>query len=233
MAVAQRYRADAAIVAEPTELQLVVAHKGFVWLEVETLGVAAHGSRPDLGVDAIVRMGRVLVALDRLDQDLRAHPTHPRLGSGSLHASLIVGGREPSTYPDRCMLSVERRTIPGETPEIVAAQFQTIVEQLYREDATFQAVVRRGVDRAPLETPENAPIVATVASAAAEVLRRPARLAGVSYWTDAATLWEAGIPSVLFGPVGAGAHADEEWVDLASVQACADIYLATAVAFCR
>ncbi len=233
MAVAQRYRADAAIVAEPTELQLVVAHKGFVWLEVETLGVAAHGSRPDLGVDAIVRMGRVLVALDRLDQDLHAHPTHPRLGSGSLHASLIVGGREPSTYPDRCTLSVERRTIPGETPEIVAAQFQAIVEQLYREDATFQAVVRRGVDRAPLETPENAPIVATVASAAAEVLRRPARLAGVSYWTDAATLWEAGIPSVLFGPVGAGAHADEEWVDLASVQACADIYLATAVAFCR
>ena len=114
--VATSIRADGAIVAEFTELQLITAHRGFAWLEVETQGKAAHGSRPDLGVDAIVKMGKVLVKLEKLDQALRSNPSHPQLGSGSIHASLISGGKEPSTYPDRCVLSIERRTLPGETP---------------------------------------------------------------------------------------------------------------------
>jgi acetylornithine deacetylase len=232
MAVVERYRADAAIVAEPTELELIVAHKGFVWLEVETRGVAAHGSRPDLGVDAIANMGRVLVELQRLDRQLRAGPAHPLLGTGSLHASLIAGGQELSSYPERCMLSVERRTIPGETPAGVEAELQAIVDELRRADPAFQAVVRRGLDRAPLETPAEATIAPAVARAAERVLGRAPAIAGAPYWTDAATLWAAGIPSVLFGPIGAGAHAVEEWIDLASVRACADIYLATAVEIC-
>src|ERR1041384_72377 len=106
--LAQRFYADAAIVAEFTELQLILAHRGFVWLDVETIGKAAHGSRPDLGVDAIVKMGKVLGALEQLDQTLRSKPSHPLLGSGSLHASLIQGGQELSSYPDRCFLSAER-----------------------------------------------------------------------------------------------------------------------------
>jgi acetylornithine deacetylase len=233
MAIAERYQADAAIVAEPTELQLIVAHKGFVWLEIETLGVAAHGSRPDLGVDAIANMGRVLVELQRLDQRLRAHPAHPLLGSGSVHASLIAGGQELSSYPEHCVLSVERRTIPGETPADVEAELQAIVEALRRADPAFQAVVRRGLDRAPLETPAEAAIAPVVARAAKRVLQRAPAIAGAPYWTDAATLWAAGIPTVLFGPSGAGAHAAEEWVDLASVGACAEIFLAGAVEICR
>jgi acetylornithine deacetylase len=233
LALAQRYSADGAIVAEPTELQLIVAHKGYVWLEVETQGVAAHGSRPDLGIDAIAKMGRVLTELEQLDQQLRAGPQHPRLGSGSLHASVIKGGREPSTYSERCWLTVERRTLPGETPDRVAAEIQTILDRLSHADAQFRAVVRRGLEGAPLETPEEAAIVQAVGHAGAGVLHRPLTLAGVPYWTDAATLWAAGIPSVLLGPGGAGAHAQEEWVDLPSVQTCADIYLATALEFCR
>jgi acetylornithine deacetylase/succinyl-diaminopimelate desuccinylase family protein len=233
MAIAERYRADAAIVAEPTELQLIVAHKGFVWLEIETLGVAAHGSRPDLGVDAIANMGRVLVELQRLDQRLRAHPAHALLGSGSVHASLIAGGQELSSYPERCILSVERRTVPGESPEHVEAELQAIVEALRRADPAFQAVVRRGLDRAPLDTPAEATVAPALARVAERVLRRSPAIAGAPYWTDAATLWAAGIPTVLFGPTGAGAHATEEWVDLASVGACAEIYLATAVEICR
>jgi acetylornithine deacetylase len=233
MAIAERYRADAAIVAEPTELQLIVAHKGFVWLEIETLGVAAHGSRPDLGVDAIANMGRVLVELQRLDQRLRAHPAHSLLGSGSVHASLIAGGQELSSYPERCILSVERRTVPGESPEHVEAELQAIVEALRRADPAFQAVVRRGLDRAPLDTPAEATVAPALARVAERVLRRSPAIAGAPYWTDAATLWAAGIPTVLFGPTGAGAHATEEWVDLASVGACAEIYLATAVEICR
>src|SRR5215216_2671011 len=230
--LAKRLQADAAIVAEFTELQLILAHRGFVWLEVESIGKAAHGSRPDLGVDAIVKMGKVLTELEKLDQKLRSNPTHPLLGSGSLHASLISGGQELSSYPERCILSAERRTLLGETPEAVEAEFLQIIQALQHADSSFKAVVRRGIDRSPLETPEEAENVQTIQSASTRVLHHPAPIAGVQFWTDAAVLSAAGIPSVLFGPAGTGAHAVEEWVDLASVKACAEIYLATAVSFC-
>lgn len=230
--LAKRCHADAAIVAEFTELQLILAHRGFVWLEVETIGKAAHGSRPDLGVDAIVKMGKVLVELEGLDQRLRANRTHPLLGSGSLHASLVQGGQELSSYPERCVLSVERRTLPGETPEAVEAELLRIVESLRQTDPAFQAVVRRGIDRSPLETGEDASIVRALQLASVKVLNRSLQISGVQFWTDAAVLSAAGIPSVLFGPSGSGAHAVEEWVDLASVRACSDIYLATAMEFC-
>jgi acetylornithine deacetylase len=230
--LAKRFRADAAIVAEFTELQLILAHRGFVWLEVETVGRAAHGSRPDLGVDAIVKMGKVLVEMEKLDQTLRSNPTHPLLGSGSLHASLIQGGQELSSYPERCLLSVERRTLPGETPESVEEEFLGIVRDLQRSDPAFRAVVRRGIDRAPLETHADTDVVRALQAASASVLNRPLPISGVLFWTDAALLSAAGIPSVLFGPSGSGAHAVEEWVDLSSVKTCAEIYLAAAKNFC-
>jgi acetylornithine deacetylase len=232
MDLARRFRADGAIVAEFTELQLILAHRGFVWLEVETIGKAAHGSRPDLGIDAIAKMGKVLTEMEKLDQTLRLNPTHPLLGSGSLHASLIQGGQELSSYPERCLLSVERRTLPGETPEAVEAEFLQIVQDLRRADPAFDAVVRRGIDRSPLETRADADIVQALQAASIKVLNRPSQIAGVQFWTDAAVLSAAGIPSLLFGPSGSGAHAVEEWVDLASVKTCAEIYLATAINFC-
>jgi acetylornithine deacetylase len=231
--LAQRYHADGAIIAEFTELKLILAHRGFVWLEVETIGKAAHGSRPDLGMDAIVKMGKVLTEMEKLDQRLRANPTHPLLGSGSLHASLIQGGQELSSYPERCLLSVERRTLPGEMPQAVEGEFLQIIENLREADSSFNAVVRRGIDRNPLETREDADIVQALQAASAKVLNHPSQVAGVPFWTDAAVLSAAGIPSVLFGPSGTGAHALEEWVDLASVRTCAEIYLATAMNFCR
>ena len=232
LAVAGQYRADGAIVAEPTELQLVVAHKGFVWLEVETQGVAAHGSRPHLGVDAIAKMGSVLVELDRLAADLARRPPHPLLGPPSVHASLIQGGQELSSYPERCVLSLERRTLPGETGDAAEAELRAIVGRLAAADPAFRATVRRDLVRSPLETPADAAILSAVRRAAVEVLGRSVEPTGVSFWTDAASLHEAAIPTVLFGPLGAGAHAAEEWVDLASVQTCVAVYLATAVAFC-
>jgi len=230
--IAKRFHADGAIVAEFTELQLILAHRGFVWLEVETIGKAAHGSRPDLGVDAIAKMGKVLVEVENLDNKLRSNPTHPLLGSGSVHASLIKGGQELSSYPERCLLSVERRTIPGETPESVEAELLEIVQNIQRSEPSFNAVVRREMDRSPLETPEATEIVKAIQAGAIKVLEHPAQVSGVPFWTDAAALSAAGIPSVIFGPSGAGAHAVEEWVDLASVKACAEIYLATAISFC-
>lgn len=232
-ALASRYHADAAIVAEFTELQLILAHKGFVWLEVETIGKAAHGSRPDLGVDAIAKMGSVLIELEKLDQALRAHPGHPLLGSGSVHASLIRGGQELSSFPERCVLSIERRTIPGETPQQAEAELVRIVSDLERADPKFDALVRGGLDRSPLETAEDTIIARTVQAAAAEVVGHAVPIGGVPFWTDAALLAQAGIPSLLLGPAGAGAHSAEEWVDLESVRTCADVYLETALDFCH
>ena len=197
LAIAERYGADGAIVAEPTELELVVAHKGFVWLEVETQGVAAHGSRPHLGVDAIVKMGGVLAGLDRLVEELSRRPAHPLLGPPSVHASTIQGGGEWSTYPDRCTLAVERRLLPGETGDAAEAELQAIVVALTAADPAFRATVRRDLVRSPLETPADAAILRAVQQAAAGVLGRPVEPAGVSFWTDAASLHEAGIPTVL------------------------------------
>ena len=230
--VAGHYKADAAIVAEPTEMDLVVAHKGFVWLDIETHGVSAHGSRPDLGVDAIAKMGRVLVELDALNARLLAHPTHPLLKSGSLHASLIRGGQELSSYPASCVLQVERRTVPGETPALVEAQIQEIVQRIGAADPTFKATVRRGLDREPMNTPENSPIARLIQQHATAIFGRTPHIVGAPFWTDAASLSQMGIPAVLFGPIGAGAHAVEEWVDLESVKRSAEIYLAVAEAFC-
>src|SRR5439155_15501858 len=129
-AVVRGIEADAAIVCEPTEEQVCIAHKGFVAFELETRGVAAHGSRPDLGIDAIARMGRVLVGIEELDARLRAAPSHPLLASGSVHASLIEGGQEYSSYPERCLLSGERRTVPGETVEQVEAELRALLGSL-------------------------------------------------------------------------------------------------------
>lgn len=229
--VAARYRADAAIIAEPTELELVVAHKGFVWLEIETRGAAAHGSIPGLP-DAILHMGRVLVELDALNRRLLAGPAHPILGTGSLHASLIGGGQELSSYPERCLLQVERRTLPGEAPAQVEAEVAAILARLAAADPAFKAEARRGVDRGPMETPADAPLPALIRRHGAELLGRPVAVAGVPYWTDAASLAAAGIPAVLFGPSGDGAHALEEWVDLASVQQCVELYTRVIQDFC-
>jgi acetylornithine deacetylase len=229
--VAARYRADAAIIAEPTELDLVVAHKGFVWLEVETRGAAAHGSIPGRP-DAILHMGRVLAELDALSRRLLDGPAHPVLGTGSLHASLITGGQELSSYPERCLLQLERRTLPGETPEAVEAEVRAILARLGAADPQLRAEVRRGVDRGPMATPADAPVPALIRQIGAELLGREVAVAGVPYWTDAASLAEAGIPAVLFGPSGAGAHALEEWVDLESVRACVAVYGRVIDAYC-
>jgi acetylornithine deacetylase len=218
--VAERYRADAAIVAEPTELRLALAHRGFVAFEIETEGRAAHGSRPDLGVDAIARMGPILVRLKELDGRLRAHPAHRLLGSGSLHASVISGGQEYSSYPERCLLQGERRTIPGESVAQVGQELRGLLGEVDGE-------ARVVFSREPFEADEDAPFV--------ELVRRHAgdpEIVGVPFWADSALLAAAGIQTVVLGPAGEGAHATAEWVDLASVERCAEIYAAVAADFC-
>ena len=231
-AIVGRWRADAAIVTEPTALEICVAHKGFVWIDVETDGRAAHGSRPDLGIDAIAKMGGVLVGLAELDRALRAAPSHPLLGSGSVHASLIAGGQELSSYPERCRLSVERRTVPGETQQSVEAEMWALLHRLAAADPAFAATARTTMAREPFEVAEQEPIVTTLRACARKALGRAPAIVGATGWMDAALLAAAGIPTVIFGPGGEGAHAAVEWVDLDTVEQCAAILLATIDEFC-
>ena len=224
--------ADAAIVTEPTELELATAHKGFVWLEIEVRGRAAHGSRPHLGIDAIVKSGRVLTSIGALDERLRAYE-HPLLGRGSVHASLIEGGRELSTYPDRCTIKLERRTLPGESGADAEWEVHELLAACRATDPELDAQVRTLLVREPFEVSREERIVATVSAAAEEVLGAAPPMAGVSYWADSAFLGTAGIPTVLFGPTGEGAHAAEEWVSLADTVECARVLTAVADDFCR
>jgi acetylornithine deacetylase len=229
--VLESVTADAAIVTEPTELELIVAHKGFVWAELEVAGRAAHGSRPHLGVDAIVKAGPVLAALGALDEALGAR-THPLLGRGSVHASTIRGGEELSSYPARCVVGLERRTLPGETAADVEAELAALLDRCRAADPALEATARTLLVRAPFEVSPDAEIVAAVRGAAGEVLGAPPPLAGASYWADAAFIAAAGIPTVMFGPVGEGAHAAEEWVSISSTEQVARSLVATAARVC-
>ncbi len=207
-AVVERFRADYAIVTEPTELRLCLAHKGFVWLEVETTGVAAHGSRSDLGVDAIAHMGSILTGVLELNRRLHESPRHALLGTGSIHASLIEGGQEMSTYPARCVAKLERRTVQGEDGASTLREIEELI-------GSAEATARVTLERAPSEVPADHGLSLAVAEAAQNPV-----IIGVAYWMDMALLNGARIPTVSYGPAGEGAHADVEWVDLASVEKC-------------
>jgi acetylornithine deacetylase len=216
------WRADAAVVTEPTDLQVGVAHKGFAWFEIETRGRAAHGSRPAEGRDAIMRMGRVLARLEAMDRALQARAPHPLIGTASLHASTIAGGHEWSSYPDRCLLQLERRTVIGESAGAVDGELRALLEKLAAEDPAFDAEVRAMFSRPPYEAPAGHAFTSLLLECAA-ARGLESRPVGMSFWTDAAVLGEAGIPAVLFGPGGAGLHSTEEYVTIADVIACRDV----------
>jgi acetylornithine deacetylase len=221
-ALVTAFQADAAIVTEPTDLRLAIAHKGFAWLEVTARGRAAHGSRPREGRDAIVRMGRVLGRLEALDQTLQARPPAGLQGVASLHASIIEGGRELSVYPDRCVLQYERRTVAGEDGDAPLAEAEQFLSGLRREDAEFDASVRLVTTRPPYAIDPAHPLPSALAGIL-DARGLDATPTGMTFWTDAAVLAAAGIPSVIFGPGGAGLHSIEEFVYLDEVDTCASV----------
>jgi acetylornithine deacetylase len=225
--------ADAAIVTEPTNLTLCRAHRGFIWFDVETYGRAAHGSRFDEGIDANMRMGRFLAQLDALEQDLRQRSPHPLVGPPSLHAARIQGGSEVSIYAAHCLLQIERRTCPGESVEEATAEIQAIIDRLAAEDSTFKASLKASFVRSPFEVDENTRIVKVLAEAIKQSTGKSAVHTGQSFWTDAAILADAGMQTALIGPVGAGLHSKEEWVDIQSVYDLAQILAETAVRYCQ
>jgi acetylornithine deacetylase len=231
-AVVQRVDADGAVVTEPTDLELALAHKGFAWIDVETRGRAAHGSRPDEGVDANMHMGRVLARLDRLEQALRRRDGHRLVGAPSLHAAQIEGGTASSVYAARCRLRVERRTIPGETEADALREVQSVLDELADEDPAVDASCTGAFARRPFEAAADSAVAEAVRAAGTDVLGQAPLDAGQTFWTDAALLAEAGTETVVLGPVGEGLHTTEEWVDLDSVVQLAEILARTARRYC-
>ena len=225
-ALVQEWTADAAIVTEPTDLTMAVGHKGFAWIEVTTTGRAAHGSRPKEGRDAIVDMARVLMELDAKDRELQARPPSEHQGTASVHASIISGGRELSVYPDRCVLQIERRTVTGEEDSVIIREMNAILESLHSADHNFRAEARLMTSRPPYRLNPGEPLPVALA-ASLESRGLSSTPAGMSFWTDAAILAGAGIPSILFGPGGAGLHSVEEYVNLADVDVCRDVLIDT------
>ena len=214
----KRHTADACILTEPSEGRLILAHKGFVWAEITTHGRAAHGSRWDLGVSAIGKMGRVIAALEQFDRQELRRRTHPLVGPASQHCALVQGGTGLSTYSEKCTMQIERRTLPGESPEQVLRELEDVVRQ-----AGEEAEVRLMLERPPLTCDRDSKIAGCVREAAQAVTGSLPEETGVSYWMDAALFAAAGIPTVNYGPAGAGAHEAVEWVDLESVVTCARV----------
>ena len=230
------WRADAAVVAEPTEMAIVSAHKGFVLFEIDIHGLAAHGSRADLGVDAICKAGYFLVELDKLAQDLRTRydpQTEPETSAPNIHAGIIKGGEEISSYPARCTIGVERRTIASETTESVKKELEDILQMVEIAVPGFKYDLRITNSRPPYGIARDHPFVqqvirhATASTGVAPVVRSE------TYWTDMALLAEVGMPGVIWGPKGYGLHSKTEWVEVESVRQLADAFVALAADFCK
>ncbi len=221
--IAQGLHATAAIVTEPTRLAVCPAHKGFVWFDVALHGHAAHGSRPDVGVDAIAHAGLLLAALVSHEEGVLRERTHPLLGHPSAHAATISGGTGWSTYPAHCHLQVERRTIPGESGEQAHAELQALCDDIARARPSFRADIARHTVQPPNDVPVSSPVVLALQSALAAA-GLPPSVDGLSCWTDAALLTAAGIPAVCFGPGDiARAHGAEEWIDEHELLIAADV----------
>ncbi|MCA2971997.1 MAG: M20/M25/M40 family metallo-hydrolase [Acidobacteriaceae bacterium] len=212
--VLRHYRPDAAVVTEPTGLDLCVAHKGFAWFEWRVEGRAAHGSRPDLGVDANLAALPVLEQLAALRAELAGRAAHPLLGPPSLHVARVEGGTGWSTYAAGCTIRVERRLVPGETAEQAAAEMPAGARMVFARPFYETKPTGRLVELAQRALPG-------------------ARLVGQTPWFDSALYAAAGIETLVLGPAGGGAHAAEEWVELESVEAAAEAYVQIAREFCQ
>jgi acetylornithine deacetylase len=228
----ERIRVDGAIVTEPTALDLCVAHKGFVWIELEVEGRAAHGSKPDLGVDANVRMARVLARVGDLIGVLATRPPHPLVGPPSLHVATVRGGAGLSTYAARCLAGLERRTIPGETEAQVLRELDDVLDAARREDPSLRITRRHLLTRDPFEASPHGVVARALTAALTEVRGEAPAVTGETPWMDSAVLAAHGVDTVVCGPAGAGAHAAEEWVDLESVMRLAAALAGAARRYC-
>ncbi|MDB5077412.1 MAG: acetylornithine deacetylase or succinyl-diaminopimelate desuccinylase [Chloroflexi bacterium] len=230
--LARTEKADGCIVGEDTQLNRMVAHQGFAWYEIQTIGRAAHGMHPEQGIDAIAAMGKVLVELDRLDREVLSKNVHPLAGRCVFHNGTIAGGVEPGIYPASCALQIEIGCNPGETMAVRRAEIDAILARLAAEDPQFQSRVITHIERAPFEGDPHAEIVRTLGACVEDITGQESRIVGENAWMDAALIQSAGIPTVVFGPRGGGFHGAVEWVETDQVVASARILADTVARFC-
>lgn len=205
------FKADLAIVGEPTQLQIVTAHKGDLWLRLRTRGKAAHGARPELGKNAVHEMARVVDALETDYAAMLRKRRHPILGSPTVNVGSIAGGTQPNIVPASCAISVDRRTIPGESEALVRREITSLLKQL-----GLHAEIENSKEAAclPMETSTRLPLVQQLLKIAHQ--KKPI---GVDFFCDAAVLAAGGIPSVVFGPGDiAQAHTSDEWISVRSLE---------------
>jgi acetylornithine deacetylase len=218
-------QADAAVVAEPTELRAVIASKGVLRLRIVTEGLAAHSSKPMLGINAISHMSRLVLALEVMHQNLSVRQ-HPLLGPGTLNVGVINGGVQVNFVPDLCTIEVDRRLLPGEKAVDVLLDIQELIENLRVLHPSFNAHIEAPlllVDEA-LETPVSAAVV-TTATSVLRSMRLNDRPCGVPFGSDASKLSRAGIPAIVFGPGSIDqAHAADEYVEVAQVKQAMEFY---------
>ncbi len=230
-ALLREYNADSAIVCEPTDLSIGIAHKGFVWVEVDVYGKSAHGSKPEEGVDAIAKAGKFLREMEIFTSKIYKYKKHSLLGTPSFHFSFIKGGKELSTYPDHCHIKLERRTIPGESLDDVRKEIEKVFMRINLNDCEFKGNFHMFFSRPPLEISKDERIVRSLRKAYKYITRKEAKYAGLSFWTDGAILKEAGIPAVIFGPSGSGLHSNMEYADFESVKIATEVLIATILDF--
>jgi acetylornithine deacetylase len=232
-ALVREYRADSAIVGEPTSLSIGIAHKGYVWVEIQTKGRSAHGSVPEKGVDAILNMSRLVSRFPSLERRYVA-AKHPLLGGPRLHTSTVKGGTEWAVVPDSCTLRAERRTLPGENSDSFLAELREVARGLKEEDSDFRVSFKKVFEQPPMEVSRDAPVVRQVESSARKVLRRQPKYVGLPYWTDAAILdLDGNMPTCLFGPGDiAVAHSADEFVAVQEVADGARIFEDCILRFC-
>jgi len=228
----QEYCSDAVIIGEPTDFKIGIAHKGFIWLEIEVRGKAAHGSVPEKGVDAIVNMAKIVSSLSILEKSY-AKKKHDLLGTPNIHMSMIKGGSDWSIIPDFCRLKLEKRTIPGET-STAADEINQILNKLSKEDPLFNANVKQIFERQPMEIASDEAVVKSLMLAFRKIRGTDTRLVGEPYWTDASIFVNnASIPTCIFGPGDISfAHSADELIKISDVVDSAKIYALAAQFFC-
>lgn len=220
--LAKRLRADFAVVAEPTNLNIVHAHKGVVRWNMFTTGRSCHSSTPEKGISAIYRMGRLLVGIEQFAAHLRSTTNDPLLGSATLSVGRIEGGTSVNTVPDRCRIELDRRVIGGEKPADAPGQLLAFLQDKAGIDFTVE--MSDPWIREPALSPQGSEEIQKLLGAAIDAERGSHRVHAVPYGTDAATLAWSGIPSVIFGPGDiAKAHTIDEWVPLDEVETAANI----------
>jgi len=223
-ALVKKMKTDCAIVTEPTDLKLCTAHRGFGIWKIMVKGKTAHGGNHHLGVDANMHAGLLMAEFHKLSQKLPDERKHPLCGEASLHVPMVEGGRSLFIYSDDCTLHLERRTLPGETKELIESEIREIVHRLENNHPGFRAEIESVIWRSPYEIDASRPIVKEASKAVQTVTGKEPELIGHNWWEDSAIFGEAGIETVILGPKGGGIHEDVEWVEIESVVELAKVF---------